>query len=261
MEKIKKYENFISLGVFCGVAQDLETLGLRSKSSPFDWCLSEFECIVRLIENKFDGFMKYENLIQDKDHRERYKDNAYNTIFFHDFSKYKPLKNQYDEVKEKYDRRIKNFLKDIEKPTLFIRYILSKYQDENGRSLELNWIEENAEYIESVIKSCNPQNKIIYIGDENIHSDIIKIYKTKIDDNDIVSRNPIINNEELYPIITAYTIDGQEENIKFAQKKRQGKNTLMSKTNKKCKMIFEKHFKRVYVHSKEFSFDKPWKQQ
>lgn len=261
MEKNKKYENFISIGGFCGVAQDLEKLGLRSTSSPFDWCVSEFEGIVRLIENKFDGFMKYENLIQDKDHRERYKDNAYNIVFFHDFSKYKSLKVQYDEVKEKYNRRSKRFLKDIEKPTLFIRYILNKYQDENGCSLELNWIEKNTEYIESVIKSYNPQNEIIYIGDENIHSDIIKIYRTKIDDNDMVARSPIINSEELYQIITNYTVEGQEENIKFTQKKQQKKNTFTSKTNKKCKMIFEKHFKNIYVHSKEFSFDKPWKQQ
>lgn len=39
---MKKYENFISLGYFCSVALELQRLGLRSCSSPFDWCISEW---------------------------------------------------------------------------------------------------------------------------------------------------------------------------------------------------------------------------
>lgn len=35
------YQNYISLGYFCGVAQDLEKLGLRNTSSPFDWCITD----------------------------------------------------------------------------------------------------------------------------------------------------------------------------------------------------------------------------
>lgn len=40
------YTNYISLGYFCGVAQDLEKLGLRSYSAPFDWGISSFAGVI-----------------------------------------------------------------------------------------------------------------------------------------------------------------------------------------------------------------------
>ena len=47
------YSNFISLGYFCGVAEDLERIGLRSFSSPFDWLITDFKGVIKLIENRF----------------------------------------------------------------------------------------------------------------------------------------------------------------------------------------------------------------
>lgn len=35
--------NYISLGYFCSIAMDLEKLGLRNESLPFDWVISDFE--------------------------------------------------------------------------------------------------------------------------------------------------------------------------------------------------------------------------
>lgn len=48
----KNYKNYISLGYFCEVAQDLEKLGLRNQSSPFDWCITYFPNVIDAIDKK-----------------------------------------------------------------------------------------------------------------------------------------------------------------------------------------------------------------
>ena len=50
------FSHFISLGYFCSVALELERVGLRSASSPFDWLVSDFSGVIDLIENHFDSF-------------------------------------------------------------------------------------------------------------------------------------------------------------------------------------------------------------
>lgn len=122
----ENYNNYISLGYFCGVAQDLEALGLRDASYPFDWCISNYKGVIQAIDSRFSGFLDYENLSQSAETRNHYMDTVYNIFFFHDFSKYKSLNEQYSAVKQKYQRRIDRFLKKIEQPTCFIRYIANE---------------------------------------------------------------------------------------------------------------------------------------
>lgn len=115
--------NYISLGYFCSVASELEKLGLRTESSPFDWVISDFEGDINNIKNHFADYLDYIFLSQDKQNREIYKNIKYNICFFHDFNKYTSLKKQLPHVAEKYNRRIERFYKSITSPTLFIRYI------------------------------------------------------------------------------------------------------------------------------------------
>ena len=68
------YKNYISLGYFCNVASDLEQLGLRNTSSPFDWVISDFEGVIQAIDNQFSDFMVYDNLIQSEKFRNHYFD-------------------------------------------------------------------------------------------------------------------------------------------------------------------------------------------
>lgn len=195
------YTHYISLGYFCEVAGDLEKLGLRDTSSPFDWMISSFEGIIKVMDNRFKDFMNYDNLYKLKTSREKYWDSLYDCYFFHDFSKYKSLKKQYNQIKTKYDKRIERFLKNITEPTLFVRYINNENKLNNGKSTELDYIEKNREYILRVLRSYNSKNDIIFIANNDIlDSKIIKIYKVKPDD--IVSRAPILNNYELYPKIS-----------------------------------------------------------
>ena len=100
------YKNYISLGYFCNIASDLEELGFRNTSSPFDWEISVFEGVISAIDNRFNNFMNYEDLIQSEEYPSHYYDPNYQIWFFHDFNKYEPLKKQYIKVRNKYNRRI-----------------------------------------------------------------------------------------------------------------------------------------------------------
>ena len=211
------------------MAQDLEKLGLRDTSSPFDWGISYFPNVIDAIDKEFIGFLDYDNLSQDMLNRSHYREDKYNFYFYHDFNKYDSFEKQWENVKEKYWRRINRFLKLIKSPTLFIRYISSEELDENGRSVELNWIEHNYNYISNVLKRYNEKNEIIFIGDESLHSDLIKIYPVFKDKNDTVSRLPIYNNSELYPILSSVQFPGKKENLKRYELKSCKKRSLITK--------------------------------
>lgn len=122
---MKKYHHYISLGFFYSVALELERIGLRSTSSPFDWCISNFEGVIEAINNRFVDFFNYDYLFQSDKEHQNYLNTKYNIWFYHDFDKYHTLESQLQEVKQKYDRRINRFYEDISEPTLFIRYILT----------------------------------------------------------------------------------------------------------------------------------------
>lgn len=246
------YKNYVSLGYFCNVASDLEELGLRNTSSPFDWNISLFEGVIKAIDDEFDEFMMYDNLVQSEKYRQNYYDPKYKMWFFHDFNKYESLKKQYGKVKEKYNRRILRFLNNINEPTLFFRYILNEPGFEN----ELNWIEKNYEYIEKVIKKHNSQNKILYIGDELTHSDIVSIFNIQKDKDDLVARHPIINNVELKKIIDNESIEGQLDNIKRFRNKELQKKSLKNILMKRCRAgILAVKNQGTYKHEKSYYWD------
>ena len=245
---MKNYAHYISLGYFCEVAQDLEKLGLREFSSPFDWVISDFPAVIKAIENGFDGFLNYENLSQNVACRGHYYESKYHFYSFHDFSPYKSLKEQYQGVKEKYVRRINRFLKEIKSPTLFVKYISSENLDSSGKSIELNWIEQNYQYIQDVLKKYNEGNDILFIGDETVVSETIKIYHVLRDKNEKVSKLPIYNNKELYPLLNSIDFPGKEEN----QQRYRAKRTFFKRASKKMKRCLQQIF------LKEFKYDKTY---
>ena len=251
MEKI--YSNYISLGYFCEVAKDLEKLGLRDASSPFDWGISDFKYVIDAIEKEFEGFLEYDNLSQNVSNRAYYHEDKYHFYFYHDFNKYKSLDKQYQFVKEKYWRRIKRFLNSIKEPTLFIRYISSENHDEANKSVELNWIEKNYQHILDVIRRYNSLNDVIFIGDESVNSEIIKIYHVTRDKDDRVSRSPIYNNSELYPILSSAQFPGKQNNIIRYQSKEKKKKSFIIKLKGKVLSKYQSLFLSEYMHSKTYT--------
>ena len=120
----KKFNQIISLGHFCSVALEMERIGLRNDSYPFDWLItSDFDKVLDLIENRFDVFLDKSDLEQEED-KNHYLSRRNNLHFYHDF-KYNdvPFDQQFESVERKYQRRIDRFYSSATQPTLFIRYL------------------------------------------------------------------------------------------------------------------------------------------
>lgn len=227
-------------------------LGLRNFSSPFDWGISSFSNVITAIDNHFEDFMDYDNLSQSIYYRNHYCDEKYNFYFFHDFSAYESLGEQYKDVYAKYCRRIERFLNKIESPTLFIRYISTESLDDSGKSLELEWIEQNYQYVINVLKRFNSENDIIFIGDETVESELIKIYRVMRDEDDKVSRFPIFNNEELYQYLSSVYFLGKAENKERYIAKEKRKKSLYTRSKNKLLKIYNKKFLTEYTHYKTY---------
>ena len=120
------FEHYISLGHCCYVALDLEEMGLREASLPFDWTRSKWKAIERSYKTHFDGMLEYDSLYQKKNHPVDYKNLEYGIGFFHDFNQYDSLKSQFKAVQKKYNRRIERFFQFINQPSLFVRYCLDE---------------------------------------------------------------------------------------------------------------------------------------
>lgn len=247
---MEKYYHFISLGYFCSVALELERIGLRSTSSPFDWCISNFEGVIEAIENKFDDFLNYDLLFQSDNARQIYFNTKYRIWFFHDFDKYLALDCQLQKVKQKYDRRIKRFYEDISQPTLFIRYISDEILDNYGRSIELDYIEKNYEKILSLLKSFNKNNDIIFLSNSGVDSNIIKIYHVEKDENDGVARKPLEKNGELNDLLMNLEFEKREKNIETYNIKYKKNSNICNKLRKKLISFVRRTFLSEYVHEK-----------
>lgn len=147
-----KYINCISLGWYCGTASSCSRLGLRSFSGPFDWILSDFEYVITMIDKEFDGFLLPENLRIDEDNAKCFYDIKNKFYFPHDISN--DLNKDLSSIQLKYKKRISNFIEQSKKPTCYFRIVKNMK--------EIDYIEQNSQYIDSVIKKYNKKNKIIY---------------------------------------------------------------------------------------------------
>lgn len=242
---MKTYKHFISLGSFCSVASDLEYLGFRDCSSPFDWVISNWIAVEKLMDNHFKDFLDYNTLEQNSEIRKYYK-NKYNIHFFHDFDKYTPLRKQLKFVQNKYNKRIENFYKNIIEPTLFIRYI----SDKN----ELEYLEKNYFNILEKFQKYNKENEIIFIANNDLISKSLNIYYVEKDDNDNVARRPFLKNKDLYNFFLSLNYPDREKNLKILYAKEEKKKNFFFKLPYKIKKTYKKLFRKEYIHNKTYNF-------
>lgn len=235
---LKKMKNIISLGHFCGIAEDLETLGYRNASYPFDWVISDFSGVLELMNNSFENFLSSYFLKQSNLRRERYL-NQYKIEFFHDFDKYRSLGDQISETSEKYSRTIQRFFETIVDPTLFIRYI------ENDD--EYDFILNDKTKIREFFKKFNIDNQIIFIYHKNEGLEDIFLAIDN-DKNDDVCRHPLLKlaNEDFF-IKYNFPIEKIKRNLKIARKKNRFK--IVHHYLNKIKDYFNRVFKKEYVHN------------
>ena len=249
--------NYISLGYACAVARNLEKLGLRNSSMPFDWSITNFEGVIKAINNNFHNFLEYDLLLQNSQVLKHYMNTKYNIQFYHDFNKFETLEKQLPLVQEKYNRRIKRFYDDIRKPTTFIRYI-SDENIINGKSEELIWIEDNFDFIISTLKSFNPENEIIFIANKGIESSKIKIYNVEIEDStDTINRMPINNNLELNALFKNIIDDNTRRKIRFQRIKVRiliffSNATSLHIILRMIKLAFLRCVSKKYIHPKQY---------
>lgn len=109
LKSCNSFEHFISSGHCCYVAIELEHMGLRDSSMPFDWVRTRWWAIENSFNKNFEGYLNYDDLYQKKNDLHCYKNLQYGVGFFHDFVDYKSLKSQIANVQKKYERRIERF--------------------------------------------------------------------------------------------------------------------------------------------------------
>lgn len=238
MEKELKEYNFISLGHFCGVASELKRYGLRNCSSPFDWCISPWEAVECCIDNQFEGFLDYASMEQSRERHQCYK-NKYGIEFYHDFDRYKSLKRQLDKVEKKYTRRIKRFYKNIEKPTMFFRYVMC---DD-----EMRYFEENYDIIRKKLKGYNPKNIIVLIANSDVGSLNLPVYYVEKDDDDTVAREFGRKNAELNRCLKEFALKRADSG-----KRRILKKPIYCRVKDRIIQQLQIRFLREYIHNIQY---------
>ena len=112
-----KFDIIIPMGCYCASAQALKSVKKRSRSLPFDWVgpLS-FDQAVRFLETGFEGFFEKEDLVKyEKDTKKNvgYVNTRNNLLFLHDFKEVAHFDEEYVQLREKYERRIKRIYQTI----------------------------------------------------------------------------------------------------------------------------------------------------
>jgi hypothetical protein len=124
-----KYDAVFSLGDLCLTSIQLKKHSLRPYSGVLDWVASpSFPKVNKLLTNRFIGFLDNENLrvLGYADEFVCVSDEYYHVVSNHDFDVDKNTLEHlgsYQEVMEKYERRIQRFLGKMEKSKriLFVR--------------------------------------------------------------------------------------------------------------------------------------------
>lgn len=237
------FEHVVSLGHACAVAHELEHLGLRSHSGPFDWQAStRLEPKIQFLNDRFDSFFKFlnETNLYQRPIANCYSMKVNNIYFIHDFNKWDSLSAQLPVVRQKYKRRVQQFLKDIVKPTLFIYYLFDQ--------ADADWIDRNTNYILNSIKNYNKDNQIVYIADPSIHLRT-KCFFVENDKGSDIAYDFTEKSKEILDFFNSIPFDThkREENLVFFRSKK-NKKQKVKKLLFKIRILFKNLFCKEYHH-------------
>lgn len=170
------FGKFVSLGWFCGTAASMSKYGLRSSAGPVDWCFTELEELIHLIDTDFEHFLEKENLEVDKNNPKAFRDVKYKVSFFHDVKE--DLETDYDEIHHKYTRRAQKFMEQYRSktPMCFIRAVHNEQ--------EVDYIKNNEQYIDDVIKKYNKKHQLVLLVPKCFslpESEVFKVFQLQID--------------------------------------------------------------------------------
>lgn len=152
------FDYFISLGSVCPVASSMSKYGLRSCSSPFDWLVTQdFSWVLYHIDTDFKDFLLQKNLESCDENPYHFRDKLSNIIFLHEKESFR---HEYNALKNKYNRRIINFLEITKRKTCYLRMI------ENAE--DVHYIETHTDYIQNVICKKNSESEIVFLFDDTL---------------------------------------------------------------------------------------------
>ncbi|MCE2983350.1 MAG: papain-like cysteine peptidase [Parachlamydia sp.] len=158
------YDEAVSLGCLCQVAQQLNLNGIRHQSYPFDWIVTHAEGPTRFIANQGAGFLDLDQItLGEKWANTNFiiaYDHLYNFILLHNFNI--PFHASYVPIKDQFDKRIRRFfqLLQSDKKILFVRLVITQ---------------EEAELLDHVLQTCYPtlipfpEIKIINLTCDHLH--------------------------------------------------------------------------------------------
>jgi hypothetical protein len=145
------YDEVVSLGSRCQVAIQLEHNGIRHFAYPFDWIVTHAEGLGSFIVNQGAHFLDRDKVVYVGEYAgnppyQFVMDTHYGFESYHDFLP-PHIKGNFEEVKEKFQRRIKRFfaLLNSNKKILFIRTDVTRAE---------------AEYLDNIIHTMYP--KLVY---------------------------------------------------------------------------------------------------
>jgi hypothetical protein len=165
--------NYISLGPTCSIAYQLQKLGKKKESLPFDWIRCyPIDSVLHLIQNNFSDLFEGIEYVKDDTKFPFIEDNvgegeseSFDTIkmkdtkiykndklgisFFHDFKEGIDV----NDVIEKYQRRIDRFYNVVKTPSIFIRDELAFKVDDIPLYNQLY----------RVLKQFNNENRLVLI--------------------------------------------------------------------------------------------------
>lgn len=223
---MKEYDIVYSIGRDCANSMFLMRRGLRVTSGPFDWLTkADFETRIQLILDEFKNFLNKEdlNLLPELDEKNKnrghvsYANTRTDFYFYHDFPSGISLDESYPEVKEKYERRIKRFLDNLNNKQKVLLVWFSHIPTVNKLDIQA--------LCDSVCNKFGKQIDFLLIEhDENVPkgewvhqsiADNIEYYTLFTQTYDSNGALTTFGREDaIFPIYTRYTLPGLEERMR-----------------------------------------------
>jgi len=172
MLKENKFDLVISLGADCACTSYLRRCNLQHYSYPFDWLThAPFEVRIELLCGDFQNFLNIEDLKpMDKpkhlkpDVCHDYYMNTRNGFYFwHDFEAKEPFYKSFEDVRKKYQRRIKRLYSEIENSNKIL-FVWFSHKNQTKKEIIQKAYKKIAQ------KFCNKEIYLLIIENNNKNS-------------------------------------------------------------------------------------------
>lgn len=118
MFRQKEYDLIMSIGTCCNCTEALKYLKIRKESCPFDWIFgSRLSKRIKVLQDRFENWFNFEDFeyLRIEDTKYIVRNNRTGLIYNHDFlTTNGTIKEQFESVKEKYNRRIKRLINTLD---------------------------------------------------------------------------------------------------------------------------------------------------